>query len=398
MQATGSYARGVAVERLKHIPGFNIDRVAAAAGNDPEVLRLENLDTDIPPPEAAMEATRTAIGTDEANSWLPFTGRDDLKETVAAYIERRGGPRYDGRREIVITSGEGDALLDALFCMTDPGDEVVLTDPTYAGMLNRVRLVGAVPRLVQLRVVDGEWRLDLDELRSAVSTRTRVVFVNNASFPSGWVASGEEWDVIGDLCRERDLWLLYWAGYEGVLFDDRPVRHPAVLPGMRERTVVVGGPTFEQRMIAWRIGWVVAPGDLVNDVSRVQIYNGLVSSGFAQIGTRVALGLPDDHIGAANVEYQRRRDETLRQLEGLPVVRPAGGWSLLLDVAELGLDCAEVSDRLLEQKVAATPMRGWGGEVADRHVRFVFSNEPAERLELLGGRLHAALAAAERRS
>jgi aspartate/methionine/tyrosine aminotransferase len=146
----------VTVERLKHIPGFNIDRVAAAAGEDPEVLRLENLDTDIPPPEAAMEATRAAIGEDEANSWLPFTGRDDLKEAVAGYIERRGGPRYDGRREIVITSGEGDAMLDALFCLTDPGDEVVLTDPTYAGMLNRVRLVGAAPRLVPLRVVDGE--------------------------------------------------------------------------------------------------------------------------------------------------------------------------------------------------------------------------------------------------
>jgi aspartate/methionine/tyrosine aminotransferase len=167
---------------------------------------------------------------------------------------------------------------------------------------------------------------------------------------------------------------------------------------MRERTVVVGCPTFEQRMIAWRIGWVVAPGNLVNDVSRVQIYNGLVPSGFTQIGTRVALGLPDDHLAAANAEYQRRRDETLRQLDGLPAVRPAGGWSLLLDVAELGLDCAEVSDRLLEQKVAATPMRGWGGEVADRHVRFVFSNEPVERLELLGERLHAALAAAGKRS
>jgi aspartate/methionine/tyrosine aminotransferase len=265
-------------------------------------------------------------------------------------------------------------------------------------MLNRVRLVGAVPRLASLRVVDSEWRLDLDELRSAMSDRTRVVFVNNASFPSGWVASEEEWDAIADLCRERDLWLLYWAGYEGVLFDDRLVRHPAVLPEMRERTVVVGGPTFEQRMIAWRIGWVVAPGDLVNDVSRVQIYNGLVASGFAQIGTRVALGLPDNHIAAANAEYQRRRDETLRQLDGLPAVRPAGGWSLLLDVAELGLDCAGVSDRLLEQKVAATPMRGWGGEVADRHVRFVFSNEPMDRLALLGERLHAALAAAGKRS
>lgn len=384
----------MSVRRLEHIPGFNIDRVAAAAGDDPEVLRLENLDTDIPPPEAALQATRAAIGEDDANSWLPFTGRDDLKEAVAAYIERRGGPRYDGRREAVITSGEGDAMLDALFCLTDPGDEVILTDPTYAGMLNRVRLVGAVPRLVPLHVSDGEWRLQLDALPAAVTGRTRVVFLNNASFPSGWVASDEEWQAIASICQERDLWLLYWAGYESVLFDGRPIRHPAALAGMRDRTVIVGSPSFEQRMIAWRVGWVVAPGGLAGDVSRVQIYNGLVPSGFAQIGTRVALELPDDHMEVANAEYQRRRDETLRQLDGLPVVRPAGAWSLLLDVAALGLDCGEVSDRLLEQKVAATPMRGWGGAIADRHVRFVFSNEPVDRLSLLGSRVRAALAAA----
>jgi aspartate/methionine/tyrosine aminotransferase len=362
------------------------------------VRRLENLDTDIAPPEAAMAATRAAIGEDEANSWLPFTGRDDLKEAVAAYIERRGGPRYDGRREIVITCGEGDAMLDALFCLTDPGDEVLLTDPTYAGMLNRVRLVGAVPRLVPLQVGDGAWRLDLDALAAAVTERTRVVFLNNASFPSGWVATEEEWEAVASICRGRDTWLLYWAGFEGVLFDGRPIRHPAALPGMRDRTVIVGASSLEQRMIAWRVGWVVAPGELVNDVARVQIYNGLVPSGFAQIGTRVALSLTDDYLVAANAEYQRRRDETLRQLGGLPVVRPAGAWSLLLDVAGLGLDCVEVSDRLLEQKVAATPMRGWGGEIADRHVRFVFSNEPVDRLALLGTRVRAALAAASDRT
>jgi aspartate/methionine/tyrosine aminotransferase len=384
------------VRRLDDIPGFNIDRVAAAAGDDPDVLRLENLDTDIPPPAEAMEATRAAIGEAEANSWLPFTGRNDLKEAVAAYIERRGGPRYDGPQEIVITCGEGDAMLDALFCLTDPGDEVILTDPTYAGMLNRVRLVGAVPRLVPLQVEDGEWRLDVETLAAAATDRTRVVFVNNASFPSGWVASDGEWDAIASLCRDRDVWLLYWGGFEGVLFDGRPIAHPAALPDMRDRTVTVGAPTLEQRMIAWRIGWVIAPGDLVNDVSRVHIYNGLVPNGFAQIGTRVALGLPDDHLNAANVEMQRRRDETLRQLDGLPAVRSAGGWSLLLDVAALGLDCLEVSDRLLEQKVAATPMRGWGGEVADRHVRFVFSNEPVERLALLGERVRRTLASAGR--
>jgi aspartate/methionine/tyrosine aminotransferase len=282
-------------------------------------------------------------------------------------------------------------MLDALLCLTDPGDEVVLTDPTYAGMLNRVRLAGAVPRLVPLVVGDGGWRLDLDALRAAAGRGTRVVFLNNASFPSGWVASREEWEAVAVLCRELDLTLLYWAGYEGVLFDGRQPFHPAGLDGMRDRTVTVGGVSFEQRMIAWRVGWVVAPGDLAADLSRVHIYNGLVASGFAQVGARAALDAADDGLAAANAEWQARRDETLRQLDGLPAVRPDGGWSLLLDTAALGLDCADVSSRLLEQKVAATPMRGWGGEVADRHLRFVFSNEPVERLALLGERVRAAL-------
>lgn len=379
------------VRRLLDIPGFSIDRVAAAAGEDPDVLRLENLDTDVSPPAEAVEATRAAVGQDEANSWLPFTGRDDLKEAVAESIERRGGPRYDGRREVVVTCGEGDAMLDALFCLTDPGDEVLLTDPTYAGMINRVRLVGAVPRLVPLHVDNGRWSLDLDALQGAVTQRTKAVFVNNASFPTGWVANDHEWEAIAAVCRDHDLMLLYWAGFEGVLFDGQRVRHPAGLPGMRDRTVTVGAPSFEQRMIAWRVGWVVAPGDLVHDVSRVHIYNGLVASGFAQIGARAALGVPADDLAAFSAEMQRRRDETLRQLDDLPAVRPEGGWSLLLDVTALGLDCEFLSRQLLRHGVAATPIRGWGGDVADRHLRFVFSNEPVDRLALLGERIRAAL-------
>jgi aspartate/methionine/tyrosine aminotransferase len=380
------------VKRLGEIPGFNIDRVAAAAGDDPDVLRLENLDTDLRPPQEAIEATKAAIDTPEGNSWLPFTGRDDLKEAVAAFIERRGGPRYDGRREIVITSGEGTAMLDALFCLTDPGDEVVLTDPTYAGMINRVRLVGAVPRLAPLHVANGDWRLDLDQLRAAVTDATRVLFINNASFPSGWVASDEEWEAICALCRDRDLTLLYWGAYEAIVFDGRPVRHPAGMPGMRDRTVTIVSP-LEKRMIGWRIGAVVAPGDLVNDVSRVEIYNDLVPSGFAQVGVRAALDESDASFAAAVAEYERRRDETMRQLDGLPAVRAVGGWSLLLDCTALGVDPAELSTALLAEKVAATPMRGWGGPVADRHLRFVFSREPVERLALLGDRVRRALAA-----
>jgi aspartate/methionine/tyrosine aminotransferase len=198
----------------------------------------------------------------------------------------------------------------------------------------------------------------------------------------------------GPLCRERDLWLLYWGGFESVLYDGRTVRHPAAPPGMRERTVIVGSLTREQRMIAWRIGWIAAPGELVNDVSRVHIYNGLVASSFSQVGARVALSAPDEDLAAANAEWRRGRDERLRQFDGLPVVSAAGGWSLLLDVAALGLEGEQVSQRLLTEKSAATPKRGWGDEIAERHVRFVFSHEPVARLALLGERVRRTLTAA----
>jgi aspartate/methionine/tyrosine aminotransferase len=383
----------MSVTRLRDIPGFSIDRVAAAAGDDPEILRMENLDTDIRPASAVIDATKAAIDTPEGNSWLPFTGRDDLKDAVAAFITRRGGPAYDGRREIVIVPGEGIAMLDALFAVTDPGDEVIVTDPTYAGMINRVRLVGAVPRLAPLRVVDGGWRLDLDALRARVTPRTRAIFINNASFPTGWVASPEEWQAIAEVVLAHDLRLVYWAAYEGVLFDGRVPFQPASMPGLRDRTVTVGD-TLEHRMIGWRIGWVVAPGDLADDVARIHIYSGLVASGFSQVAARVALEQPAADLAAANVEWQRRRDETLHQLDGLGAVKPAGGWSLLLDARALGVEPGDLSARLLEQKVAATPMGGWGGEIAVRHIRFVFSREPVERLATLGDRVRAALASA----
>ena len=159
----------MSVRRLVGIPGFAIDEVAARAGADPRVLRLENLDTDVPPPAAAIVATRAAVGTDDANSYLPFTGTIQLRTAVAERLEHQTGRPYDPQREVVITAGGTEGMLDALLAITDPGDEVILSDPTYAGMINRVRLAGAVPRLVPLVHASSDWRLDLDALRAAAS-------------------------------------------------------------------------------------------------------------------------------------------------------------------------------------------------------------------------------------
>jgi aspartate/methionine/tyrosine aminotransferase len=381
------------VRRLEGIPGFGIDRVAEAAGSDPEVLRLENYDTDIPPHPDAVEATRAAIGLDEPNSYLPFSGRDDMKEAVAELITRRGGPEYDPYAEIVITQGEGDGLVNALLALTDPGDEVILTDPTYAGMFQRVRLVGAVPRLVPLRGDAAGWRLDLEALQAAVTSRTRAVFLMNPAIPTGWVASDDEWAAITAICRDREITLLYWMLWEAMVFGGRPIVVPSGLDGMRDLTVTVGSVSLEQRMIGWRVGWTVARAELAPTLAMVHIYNGIVTGGFGQIGAAAALRIGDDDVRAAVAEWERRHDELVRQCDGLPLVPAHGGWSALFDAEARGLDAAELSRRLLEQKVAATPMTdAWSAACANRYVRLVFSNEPVGRLSLFGERLRAALA------
>jgi len=371
--------------RLDALPGFSIDRVAAAAGDDPAVLRLENLDTDLRPPGSAIAATRSALERDDANSYLPFHGTAELRQAVADHVAARSGIAYDAEREIVITCGGTEGLTDALLALTDPGDEVIVTDPTYAGIVNRVRLVGAVPRFVPWIVDGGEWRLDLDALRAAAPT-ARAMLLMSPSMPSGGVLTEDDWAEVARLCNQHDLWLIDDAAMEGILFDGRRLIHPAALPGLQERTIIVGSAAKELRMIGWRVGWVVGPAATLADVARAHIYNVVTPPGIAQAGAAAALRAPGD-IAVSVAEWQRRRDVLLEQLGPLPAVRPGGGWSLLLDVGALGLDGAAASELLLEKaRIAATPMRGWGA-TADRYVRFVYSNEPVERLAEVGERL-----------
>ncbi len=146
--------------RLLHVPRIGVDRVGdeADAARDPSILRLENMDTDLRPPEAALAATRRAIGEDAANSYLPFHGHDELRSAAAAHVTKLSGRTYD---RAIITAGGCSGILNVLLATVDTGDEVILTDPVYVGLLNRVRLAGGEPKLVPLRAEPSGWRLDI---------------------------------------------------------------------------------------------------------------------------------------------------------------------------------------------------------------------------------------------
>ncbi len=381
--------------RLAGIPGFDIDGVARAAEGDPGILRLENLDTDLSPPAAAVAATRAALESPAANSYLPFTGRADLRAAAARHVGRLSGQSYDPDRECVITAGGTEGLFNALLATVDPGDEVIVTDPTYAGMLQRVRLAGAAPRLAPWRFDSSAgWRLDLDALASCIGKRSRALFLMNPSMPSGGVLDPDDWRAVAELCERHDLWFLYNAAMERILYDGRPYLHPASLPGMRKRTLTVGSVSKEYRMIGWRVGWIVGPAEVLADVAKVGIYNVVTGVGIGQPGALAALSASDEaeDVAASVARWERRRDAVLEALRDYPVRPAGGGWSLLVDTRPLGLAARELSGRLLAGAgVAATPMDAWGGPDAEYQLRVVFSNEPVARLQTLGDRFRNAL-------
>lgn len=377
---------------MKNILEIGVGQMGNAADElgDPEVLRLENLDTDIPPPSIAIEVTRNGIGKDENNSYLPLIGKNELRKAVINRMSRINKLSYDWKTECVISAGGMSGILTCLLALLEPGDEVIVTDPIYAGILNRIHLAGGVPVFVPLIPSSSGWRLDLEALKKSSSPRTRMIVIS-PGMPTGHVLTLAEWEAVAEVARETDSWLLYDAVMERILYDHRPVIHPASLPHMRERTITVGAASKELRMIGWRVGWIVGPQSIMSTIALVSIANVVCQTGISMAGVAAGLNAEDDGLSEALEIWQGRRDILLDEMQGPPVYCPHGGWSMLLDTEALGISSSVAAEKLLkEAKIAATPMVGWG-KTASKYLRFVFSNEPVERLRGIGSRLKKTL-------
>jgi aspartate/methionine/tyrosine aminotransferase len=382
------------VSRLANIPGIGVDKIGNAAdalGSD-AMLRLENLDTDIPPPEEAIATTKASIERDETNSYLPFLGIHSLREAAAARISASAGIQYDPDAQCIISAGGLSGVLNVLLAILEPGDEVIITDPAYAGLINRIRLAGGTSRFVPLVVQGGRWRLDLDGLQAAASSKTKAILTMSPSMPSGIVHTAEEWAAIAEFAIKTDAWVVNDAAMERIVFGGAKVIHPASVDGLADRVITIGTVSKEYRMIGWRVGWIVGPKPIMNDIGLVSLTNVVCQVGIGMPGAAAALTAKDDGVDAATSEWQKRSELIVEELSGLPVVRPDGGWSLLIDTVELGMTPSEASKRLFDYgEIAATPMTGWGDEErAGRYLRFVYANESVGRLQGIRDRISKA--------
>jgi N-succinyldiaminopimelate aminotransferase len=289
------------------------------------------------PAEIAAAASR-AVLEGRGNQYPPGPGIPELRTAVAAHQQRFYGLSYDPGTEVLVTAGATEAIAAALLALLEPGDEVVALEPYYDSYAACIAMAGATRVPVTLRPHEGAFRLDPDELRAAVTPRTRLLLVNTPHNPTGTVLTRAELELIASLAVEHDLLAVTDEVYEHLVFGAAGHVPLASLPGMRERTVTISsaGKTFS--FTGWKVGWVLASPALTSAVRSAKQFLTYVSSGPFQYAVAEALALPDSFYEGLRADMDRKRailSEGLRTA-GFEVYEPAGTYFITTDIAPLG--------------------------------------------------------------
>jgi N-succinyldiaminopimelate aminotransferase len=289
-------------------------------------------------PEEIREAAVRALRDGRGNQYPPGPGVPELRTAIAAHQQRRYGLSYDPDAEVLVTAGATEAIAAALLALVEPGDEVIAFEPYYDSYAACIAMAGGTRVPVTLRPHDGSFRLDLDELRAAVTPRTRLLLINTPHNPTGTVLTREELAAIAELAVERDLLVITDEVYEHLVFDEAEHIPLATFPGMRERTVSIGsaGKTFS--FTGWKVGWDTGTAELVTAVRSAKQFLTYVASGPFQYAVAEALALPDTYFEGFRADLRRKRDllsDGLRAA-GFEVYQPQGTYFITTDITPLG--------------------------------------------------------------
>ncbi|MFJ7340977.1 pyridoxal phosphate-dependent aminotransferase [Streptomyces sp. NPDC101110] len=291
-------------------------------------------------PEEIREAAVRALRDGRGNQYPPGPGVPELRTAVTAHQQRRYGLAYDPDTEVLVTAGATEAIAAALLALVEPGDEVIAFEPYYDSYAACIAMAGGrrVPVTLRADVEEGRFRLDLDELRDAVTDRTRLLLINTPHNPTGTVLTREELAAIAELAVERDLLVVTDEVYEHLVFDDAEHLPLASFPGMRQRTVTLSssGKTFS--FTGWKVGWITGAPELVTAVRSAKQYLTYVSAGPFQYAVAEALSLPESYFTDFRADMLAKRNLLAAGLEeaGFRVFRPSGTYFITTDIRPLG--------------------------------------------------------------
>ncbi len=345
--------------RVEAIPPSGIRRFFDIAATMPDVISLGVGEPDFITPATIRAAGQRSI--DQTTAYTSNSGLAELRRALASHLNQRYGVNYDPETELLITVGVSEAMIGASLTLLNPDDEVLMPEPCFVAYPACVQLADARPVYVPTRVED-RFEVTGAALEAAITPRTRAILIGYPNNPTGAVLSAERMAEIAAVAERHNLVVISDEIYDRLVYG---VSHTcfASLPGMRQRTVLLGGFSKAYAMTGWRLGWLAAPADITNAVRKVHQYAIMSAPTMSQYAGLEALTSGDAAVELMVAEYDRRRRVIVNGFNqlGLPTFEPQGAFYAFPYVGHLGLSSDEFCSRLLtEEQVAVVPGDAFG--------------------------------------
>ncbi len=349
-------------------------RARALEAKGRHVIHLEIGEPDFDSPRAVVAAGVASIERGETH-YTPSAGIPELREAIAKYLHRSRGLSFEPG-QIVVTPGAKPVMFYAILALLESGDEAIYPDPGFPIYASMISFAGATPVPLPLRE-QRDFVPDLDELRSLITPRTKLLILNSPHNPTGGVLSPEAVREIGALARERDLWVLSDEIYAEIIYEGEH-RSIAAEPGMGDRTIVLDGFSKTFAMTGWRLGYGAFPKTLVDPVTKLVTNSVSCTATFTQRAGVVAISQRPVEVDLMLAEFRRRRDAIVTGLAGLEGVTcrvPRGAFYVFPNIKALGLgDAATVANRVLNEAGVAVLAGTAFGAAGEGYLRLSYAN------------------------
>ncbi|WAI02434.1 aminotransferase class I/II-fold pyridoxal phosphate-dependent enzyme [Methanogenium organophilum] len=359
-------------QRTHRIPPSGIRRFFDIVQEMDDVISLGVGEPDYATPWVACEAGIASVEQGQT-SYTSNSGLPELRTEVSRYLSKRFGIQYHPEDEMIVTTGASEALDIAIRAVTDPGDEILIADPSYVSYSPGVILSDGVPVLVPCRMED-EFRLTPDALMEKITPKSKAVICNFPNNPSGGVMSREDYRGIADVICDHDLLLISDEIYTEMTYDGE-MTSAVQADGLRERTILINGFSKAYAMTGWRVAYLCAPKNLCEAALKIHQYVMLSAPTMSQYAAVGALRNADHDREEMVTEYQMRRNLFVRGLNriGLTCHLPRGAFYAFPSIKDFGISDVEFAERLLkEQHVAVVPGSVFGPS-GEGHLRCAYA-------------------------
>ena len=313
-------------------------------------------------------------------------GLKELKIEICRYLNRRHGLEYDYRNQVIVTVGGSEAIDIALRAMINPGDEVLIPQPSYVSYEPCAVLADAVPVIINLKA-ENEFRLTAQELRDAVTDKTKVLILPVPNNPTGAIMERKDLEEIAEVIREKDLFVISDEIYSELTYKEEHVSI-AQIPGMQERTILINGFSKAYAMTGWRLGYACGPEEIITQMIKIHQFAIMCAPTTSQYAAVEALKNGDGDVKEMRDEYNQRRRYLMHAFKemGLPCFEPYGAFYVFPCIAEFGMTSDEFATRFLhEEKVAVVPGTAFG-DCGEGFIRISYAYS-LENLKVAIGRL-----------